>query len=98
MAINTRSPKLYQYFDYVHDTYLMTNNTIQPKIWTRFEKNIDRTTNCCKSFHSKLNKEFTIAHLNIFYFMKILNSIQLLNYITFRSNCTRKLTEYIDEK
>ncbi|XP_022164638.1 uncharacterized protein LOC111029781 [Myzus persicae] len=92
MAIKPYCPKLDQFFDYVHDTYIMSDSIFPPKIWARFDKNIDRTTNCCESFHSKLNKEFTTAHPNIFYFMETLNSIQTLNYIKFRSNNTRKLT------
>jgi len=70
----------------------MSDSIFPPKIWGRFDKNIERTTNCCESFHSKLNKEFTSAHPSIFYFMQTLNSIQTLNYIKFRSNNTRKLT------
>jgi hypothetical protein len=89
MAIKPCCSKLDQFFDYVLDH---TDSIFPPKIWARFDKNIDRTTNCCESFLSKLNKEFTSAHPNIFYFMETLNSIQTLNYIKFRSNNTRKLT------
>ncbi|KAL4126087.1 hypothetical protein QTP88_010316 [Uroleucon formosanum] len=92
MAIKPCFPKLNQFFNYVHDTYIMTDSIFPPKIWARFDNNINRITNCCESFHSKLNKEFTSAHPNIFYFMKTLNSIGTLNYIKFRSNNTRKLT------
>ncbi|KAF0748929.1 Integrase catalytic domain-containing protein, partial [Aphis craccivora] len=92
MAIKPCCPKLDQFFDYVHDTYIMSDSIFPPKNWARFDKNIDSTTNCCESFHSKLNKEFTRAHPNIFYFMETLNTIQTLNYIKFRSNNTRKLT------
>jgi DNA-binding transcriptional regulator GbsR (MarR family) len=45
-----------------------------------------------KTFSSKLNKEFTSAHPNIFYFIETLNSIQTLNDIKLQSNNTRKLT------
>jgi hypothetical protein len=57
----------------------MIDSTFPPKIWVKFDKNIDRTTNCCESFHLKLNKEFTSANPNIFYFMETLNSVQIFN-------------------
>lgn len=37
------------------------------------------------SIIGKLNKEFNSAHPNIFYFKKILISIQKINYFTLRS-------------
>ncbi|KAF0747205.1 Uncharacterized protein FWK35_00020124, partial [Aphis craccivora] len=90
MAIKPCCPKLDQFFDYVHDTHIMPDSIFPPKIWARFDKNIDRTTNCCESFHSKLNKEFTIRSNNT----RKLTSKQQKNN-KYLENC---MTDYINEK
>jgi hypothetical protein len=75
-------------------SHLCTDKIVTILIFNTIDHNlhyIDRTTNCCEWFHSKLNKDL-LVHILIFYFMETLNSIQTLNYIIIRSNNQRKLT------
>lgn len=55
MVIKLCCPKFNQFFAYSYDKYIMTDSTLPPKMWGKFDKNIDNTTNYCESFHIKLN-------------------------------------------
>ena len=55
-------------------------------MWAEYTSSIERTTNCCESFHSKFNSCFYSAHPNIFQFMDVLKEVQIETYIKLRSS------------
>ncbi|KAF0765421.1 MULE domain-containing protein [Aphis craccivora] len=67
-----------------------------PNIWAQFTASVNRTTNSCESFHSKLNMSFYTSHPNTYNFVDVLLQIQSETYIKFRSKSIR--TEKICEK
>jgi hypothetical protein len=63
---------------------------------------LQRTTNCCEAFHSKLNRLFDSPHPNIFCLADTLLAIQSETYIKIRSapstrNETAKM-KYINDQ
>jgi hypothetical protein len=57
--------KLEEFFDYILENYSL----FPPSMWAEYTSSIERTTNCCESFHSKFNSCFYSANPNIFQFM-----------------------------
>lgn len=93
MALKPVDRKLDKFCDYVLDTYIVEDCQFPPKMWAKFDVIADTTTNCCESFHGKLNSEFTSAHPNIFLFMETLKSIQCETYVKLRSVNKRNKTK-----
>jgi len=76
--------------DYVFDNYISPEASFPPSIWAQFSTTLNRTTNSCESFHSKLNSCFYSGHPNIFVFINELLEVQSETYIKCRSNGTKK--------
>lgn len=91
MAIKpSDEPKLDAFFDYVLDNYISENAPFPPEMWAKFCIDEDTTTNCCESFHGKLNKEIPGSHPNIFCCCKILINMQIDTYAKLKSCNMRK--------
>lgn len=89
--------KIKQFTDYVFQNYVSSDAEYPPHIWAQFSASINRTTNTCESFHSKLNNDFYSAHPNIYIFVDVLLGIQCETYIKSRSMAVRK-SKTRDEK
>ncbi|KAJ4432957.1 hypothetical protein ANN_15214 [Periplaneta americana] len=73
--------KLMAFCDYVLETYVSPTATFTPHIWAEYSISLNRTTNSCESFYSKLKNVATNAHPNIQCFIELLKDIQSENYI-----------------
>jgi hypothetical protein len=54
----------------------MPDSRFSPEIWVESSSSFSLTTNGCKVFHIKFNKEFNTTHPNIFKVINILTNIQ----------------------
>lgn len=97
MAIKPVHEKLDTFFDYVLENYIENDSDFLPKIWADFSATSERTTNCCESFHGKLNSRFYSAHPNIFLLIEQLKAVQCETYIKQRSSLKLK-SKIIAEK
>ena len=68
--------KLMAFCDYILQTYVSPTATFPPHIWAQYSSSLNRTTNSCEFFHSKLNRLATNAYPNIFCLVKLLKDIQ----------------------
>jgi hypothetical protein len=73
--------KLEEFFDYILENYIENYSLFPPSMWAEYTSSIERTTNCCESFHSKFNRCFYSANPNIFQFMNVLKEIQIETYV-----------------
>jgi hypothetical protein len=69
-------PKIREFSEYVFDTYISSMARFPPSMWSRYSKDIGRTTNACESFSSRLNAMFYHSHPNIFLLVDALLEIQ----------------------
>ncbi|KAL4091005.1 hypothetical protein QTP88_025749 [Uroleucon formosanum] len=91
MAVRpTGDNRIEEFMDYVFDNYISPEASFPPSIWAQFSTTLNRTTNSCESFHSKLNSCFYSGHPNIFVFINELLEVQSETYIKCRSNGTKK--------
>jgi hypothetical protein len=71
-----------------------TSKFVPDKDLRKSKIRIERTTNCCESFHSKFNSCFYSAHPNIFQFMDVLKEVQIelrnFHYNTINAVCAIK--------
>jgi hypothetical protein len=72
MTIKSINEKIDEFFDYILQHYIQEDCTFPPTMWAEFTSNLERTTNCCKSFHSKFNRNFYSTKTNIFQFIDVL--------------------------
>jgi len=96
MVIQPTGDKVQAFLDYVFETYIDPSGLFPPNVWADIKATTNRTTNICKSFHSRLNEIFNCSHPNIYNFIDILKDIQIDTYIKIRSNKevikTKKIT------
>jgi len=76
--------------DHVFDNYISPEANFRPSIWAQFSTVLNRTTNSCESFHSKLNSCFYNGQPNIYVFIDELLEVQSETYIKCRSNGNKK--------
>lgn len=95
MAVKPIDDRLDQFFDYLLHTYITPTSEHPPPIWAEFTSSLERTTNCCESFHSKLNAHFCAPHPNIFALADALKEVQCDTYIKLRSKskCRPKIMQ-----
>lgn len=99
MSIQPEDDKrIYKFLDYVFKNYVCPEEALfPPSVWANFSGTINRTTNSCESFHSKLNGMFCSKHPNIFTFINVLLGVQNETYIKIRSTGT-KTSKTIQDK
>jgi len=73
---STGDERIEEFMDYVFDNYISPEASFLPSIWAQISTTLNRTTNSCKSFHSKLNSCFYSGHPNIFIFINELLKVQ----------------------
>ncbi|XP_015374554.1 PREDICTED: uncharacterized protein LOC107169341 [Diuraphis noxia] len=77
MAIRpTADERIEEFMDYVFDNYISPEASFLPSILAQFSTTLNRTTNSCESFHSKLNRCFYSGHPNIYLFIDELFDVQ----------------------
>lgn len=89
MSLKPINEKLEDFFDYILENYIDKDCLFPPTMWAEYTSSIERTTNCCESFHSKFNSCFYSANPNIFQFIDVLKEVQIEAYVKLRS--TNKL-------
>ena len=99
MTLKAVTPPMDKFFDYLLNNYVTPESRFPPEIWADRSFDGPRTTNCCESFHSKFNAEFTAAHPNIFAFIEGLKKTQAITYIKLRSqNMAIKRREEVEKE
>ncbi|KAE9543358.1 hypothetical protein AGLY_002158 [Aphis glycines] len=89
MSLKPINEKLEDFFDYILENYIEKDCLFPPTMWAEYISSIERTTNCCESFHTKFNSCFYSANPNIFQFIDVLKEVQIGTYVKLRS--TNKL-------
>jgi hypothetical protein len=91
MIIKPNNQQLNAFCDCFEKNYILQSSKFPPSIWAKFSNSLMRTTNACKSFHSKLNSMFYFSYPNIFQFLEVLKNVQTDVNIKIRSsNQTQK--------
>ena len=67
------------------ETYIGEDSLFPPEMWTACTSSIERTTNCCESFHSKFNENFYKTHPSLYVFINVLNDFQTESLIKLNS-------------
>ena len=99
MAIRpTGDERIEEFMDYVFDNYISPEASFPPSTWAQFSTTLNRTTNSCESFNSKLNSCFYSGHPNIFLFINELLEVQSETYIKCRSNGTKKSKKHQEKQ
>lgn len=99
MAIKPNNQQLHDFCNYFERNYVLPNSKFPPSLWAEFSNSLQRTTNSCESFHSKLNSMFYSAYPNIFQFVEILKNVQTDVYVKIRSsNVTKKRREVLEKE
>ncbi|XP_060845246.1 uncharacterized protein LOC132924821, partial [Rhopalosiphum padi] len=85
MAIKPNNQQLHDFCNFFERNYVLPNSKFPPSLWAEFSNSLQRTTNSCESFHSKLNK--------------ILKNVQTDVYVKIRSsNVTKKQREVLEKE
>lgn len=91
--------RIADFTDYVFDNYISPEEAVFPSdIWAEFSASLNRTTNCCESFHSKLNRQLHTPHPNIYSFVEALKDVQSETYVQLRSRAPRKLKKTVEKE
>lgn len=90
-SIQPTSHALTRFADYLVSTYIDEDSLFPPNVRAENSLSLQRTTNACESFHSKLNSSFYSPHPNIFTFVDVLLNFQIDSYIRQRSCSTQKV-------
>lgn len=107
VSVQPQDERLQRFSDYLIDTYLSENAVFPPTIWDCFTSSLERTTNCCESFHSRFNSRFYKAHPCLNNFINILLEFQTDSYIKLKSvnepvriknPVTRRRNEFLKHK
>jgi hypothetical protein len=81
MTIKPINEKIDELFDYILQHNIQEDCTFPPTMWAEFISSLERTTNCCESFHSQFNRHFYSPKPNIFQFIDVLKEIQILKNV-----------------
>lgn len=90
--------KLMAFCDYVLETYVSPTATFTPHTWAEYSISLNRTTNSCESFYSKLKNVATNAHPNIQCFIELLKDVQSENYIQVRSRSRLRPNKLLEKE
>lgn len=83
--------KLTKFCDYLVDTYIGDDATFPPTVWAEASASLENTSNCCESFHARLNDSFYDIHPTIFVFLKNLQNFKLILISNYKALTVLKL-------
>jgi hypothetical protein len=78
-----------QFCDYIVENYIEDDAAFPPVMWAKATSSLERSTNCCESFHSHFNSSFYHSHPPIFEFLEVLRNYQVDTYLKINSTVQR---------
>ena len=93
LTIRPQSPNFAKYTEYLLSNYIHDDAKYPPTLWACETADLERTTNACESFHSRLNESLYKSHPDVFSFTHKLIEFQTETYVTIQSLDTMK--EYV---
>ena len=85
MSDQPNDPRVFAYADYLLEYYIAEDSFFPLQIWAEANSTPTRTTNCCESFHSRLNASFYIEHPSLHSFIDVLLDFLIETYVALQS-------------